>query len=160
MLATQEAQVIPITDTEHFCTLTSAQLGRELCDPVPLLTPALLGDGKSERPEGPELTGLGLLWLWVLRPGSEEKKVQSQEEQDMVRDLKIKDLLYCHLPLINVPQQLCDTLHESIKITNVQTDFLLNPAQTSSRAVLQNKHNPNIFFVSQMHCFISTSLQR
>lgn len=56
MLATQEAQVIPVTQMKHFCTLTSLPV--VLCDRVPLLTPALFCDFKSRRSESPEKTGL------------------------------------------------------------------------------------------------------
>lgn len=59
MLATQEAQVIPVTQMKHFWTFISLPAQVD-CDPVPLLTPALLDDCKSERSEGPELTGLDL----------------------------------------------------------------------------------------------------
>lgn len=76
MLATQEAQVIPVTQMKHFCTLI--WLPEVACDPVPLLTPALL-DGKSERsesPESPELAGRDCSRPWMLF-GSVEKEEQS-----------------------------------------------------------------------------------
>ncbi len=68
MLATQEAQVIPTMQMKHFCTLIS--LPEVGCDPVPLLTPVLLGGCKSERSGGPELR--------MLFAGSAKKEEQSQ----------------------------------------------------------------------------------
>ena len=82
MFATHEAQVIPVTQTKHFCTLISGELERQLseaaCDPVPLLTPALLGDCEAEGSESPELTGLDFSFSLLGDAGSEEKKEQSQ----------------------------------------------------------------------------------
>lgn len=68
MLATQEAQVIPVTLMKHFCALASA--GLVICDPLPLLTPALSDDGGPGRREGPEVAGLDLSWLCSLFTGS------------------------------------------------------------------------------------------
>lgn len=78
MLATQEAQVIPVTLMKHFCNLISELdrwLAEVVCDSVPLLTPALQADWKPEASEVPELTGLDFSWiLWIRPTGSGAKK--------------------------------------------------------------------------------------
>lgn len=75
MLATQEAQVIPMTQMKHFWALIS--FPEVACDPVPLLTPGLFDDAKWGRSGGPELTGHDFSWLWILFANSVEKKEQS-----------------------------------------------------------------------------------
>lgn len=90
MLATQEAQVIPVTQMKHFCTLVA--LPEADWDAAPLLNPALLTDCKSRRSNGPELTGLGLSWHWMLLTDSAKKKKTERRSDVAKQDLEEEKL--------------------------------------------------------------------
>lgn len=55
MLATQEAQVIPLMQMKHFWSLRSPL--DVACDPVPSMSPVWFDDVEPGRSEGPEPTG-------------------------------------------------------------------------------------------------------
>lgn len=77
MLATQEAQVIPVMRMKHFCTSILAEL--VVVEPAPLLATTLWRGFISEGSEGLELTwavGPEFSRLWVPDAGSEEEMEQ------------------------------------------------------------------------------------